>query len=79
MTAAAASAAFEAAADALMSNLSSQVVEAIFGEEPQDDGSVVFGTTTIDFTRSSEAITLTLVDTLDGSVTEISVPTLFPN
>lgn len=63
----------------LMSALSSQVVEAIFGEDPQDNGSVVFGTTTIDFVRDTDAITLTLVDTLDGSVTEISVPVLLGN
>ena len=63
----------------LMSSLSSQVVEAIFGEDPQESGSVVFGNTTIDFARDTSAINLTIVDTLDGSVTEISVPQLLAN
>ncbi len=62
----------------LLSALSSQVVEAIFGENPQDSGSVVFGTTTISFDRGADEIALTIVDVLDGSVTEISIPTLVP-
>ena len=63
----------------LMSALSSQVVEAIFGDDPQDNGSVVFGTTTIEFNRSNSDIALTIIDSLDGSVTEISVPILIAN
>lgn len=60
----------------LLSALSSQVVEAIFGDNPQDNGSVVFGTTTISFDRGTDAISLTIVDALDGAVTQISVPIL---
>lgn len=63
----------------LMSALSSQVVEAIFGNDPQDSGSVVFGGTTVDFNRSTTDITLTIIDSLDGSVTDISVPILTSN
>lgn len=62
----------------LMSALSSQVVEAIFGDDPQKSGSVVFGSTTITFDRGADAIELMIVDALDGSVTEIKVPTLLP-
>ncbi|WP_425074437.1 curli assembly protein CsgF [Sagittula sp. S175] len=63
----------------LMSTVSTQVVEAMFGENPQDQGSVTFGTTSIDFYRDSGAINLTIIDSLDGSVTEISVPLLVAN
>jgi curli production assembly/transport component CsgF len=60
----------------LFSALAGQVTEAIFGDDPQQSGSVTFGTTTIEFDRSSGAITLVITDTLDGTVTEIIVPQL---
>lgn len=60
----------------LFSALAGQVTEAIFGEDPQDSGSVVFGTTTIDFVRELDSITLTIADSVDGTLTEIVVPTL---
>ncbi len=63
----------------LLSALSSQVTDAIFGENPQDSGEVVFGTTTIDFERLAGSITLTITDSLDGTVTEIVVPQLIVN
>lgn len=60
----------------LMSALAGQVTEAIFGTNPQDSGNVTFGTTTISFERTLEAIRLVIVDTIDGTVTEIVVPQL---
>jgi curli production assembly/transport component CsgF len=60
----------------LFSALAGQVTESIFGENPQDSGRVIFGTTTVEFTRSLESITLTIADSLDGTLTEIVVPTL---
>lgn len=60
----------------LFSALAGQVTESIFGENPQDSGRVTFGTTTVEFTRSLESITLTIADSLDGTFTEIVVPTL---
>lgn len=60
----------------LLSALAGQVTEAIFGENPQQSGEVTFGTTTVSFDRSLESIRLTIVDTLDGAVTEIVVPQL---
>ena len=60
----------------LLSALASQVTEAIFGDDPQTSGQVVFGTTTIDFDNTGSAITLTITDSLDGTVTVISVPQL---
>lgn len=60
----------------LLSALASQVTEAIFGENPQDQGTVTFGDTTVTFTRSLDSITLLIVDNSDGTVTEIVVPQL---
>lgn len=63
----------------LLSALSSEVVDAIFGDDPQQSGEVVFGTTTISFERGVDAIDLVLTDTVEGTVTEISVPQLVVN
>lgn len=63
----------------LLSSLSSEVVDAIFGDNPQDSGTVVFGTTEISFDRGVDSIKLVLTDTVDGTVTEISVPQLVVN
>lgn len=60
----------------LLSALAGQVTSAIFGETPQDSGVVVFGTTTVEFNRSLESISLVITDALDGTVTEIVVPQL---
>ena len=60
----------------LLSALASQVTEAIFGENPQDQGTVTFGETTVTFTRTFDSIRLLIVDNTDGTVTEIVVPQL---
>lgn len=60
----------------LLSALAGQVTEAIFGDTPQDSGNVTFGTTTVSFQRTLDSIRLEIVDTLDGTVTEIVVPQL---
>ena len=52
------------------------MTEAIFGDDPQESGSVTFGTTTIEFDRTAATIGLVITDTLDGTVTEIVVPQL---
>ena len=58
----------------LLSALASQVTEAIFGENPQDSGTVQFGDTTVTFERSIDSITLTITD--PTGVTVIVVPQL---
>lgn len=63
----------------LLSALAGQVTEAIFGDTPQQSGDVTFGTTTVSFSRDLQAIRLQIVDTLDGTVTEIVVPQLVTN
>lgn len=57
----------------LLSSLSTQVANAIFGEDAQDEGRVVFGDQTIEFVRTLDGIQLTITEA-DGSTTVITVP-----
>lgn len=59
----------------LLSALSSQIVNAIFGENPQESGTIRFGGQTISFVRSLEDVTLTITDDDTGEVTTIVIPT----
>jgi curli production assembly/transport component CsgF len=59
----------------LLSALSSQIVDAIFGDNPQQHGTVTFGGQTIVFDRGLEDVTLTITDDDTGEVTTIVVPT----
>jgi len=57
----------------LLSSLSTQVANAIFGEEAQDEGRIVFGDQTIEFVRTLDGIQLTITEA-DGSQTVITIP-----
>ena len=59
----------------LLSALSSQIVNAIFGDNPQDSGTISFGGQTITFDRSLTEVTLTITDDDTGEVTTIVIPT----
>jgi curli production assembly/transport component CsgF len=59
----------------LLSALSSQIVDAIFGENPQESGTISFGGQTIDFVRSLTEVTLNITDDTTGEVTTIVIPT----
>ena len=59
----------------LLSALSSQIVNAIFGDNPQESGTISFGGQTIEFVRSLTEVTLTLTDDDTGEVTTIVIPT----
>jgi curli production assembly/transport component CsgF len=59
----------------LLSALSSQIVDAIFGENPQERGTIRFGGQTIEFVRGLDSVTLTITDDDTGEVTTIVVPT----
>ena len=59
----------------LLSALSTQIVDAIFGENPQDHGTIAFGGQTITFDRGLESVTLVIGDTTTGEETTIIVPT----
>lgn len=58
----------------LLSALSSQIVDAIFGENPQESGVVSFGGQTIEFFRSLDSVTLIITNDETGEVTRIVVP-----
>ena len=62
----------------LLSSLASQVTDAIFGTNPQNHGTITFGSTIVVFDRSdvTHTISLTITDTTTGQVTLISVPQL---
>lgn len=57
----------------LLSSLSTQVANAIFGEDAQDQGRIVFGDQTIEFVRTLDGIQLTITEA-DGSQTVITIP-----
>jgi curli production assembly/transport component CsgF len=59
----------------LLSSLSSQIVSAIFGDNPQEQGTISFGGQTINFVRGLTEVTLTITNTETGETTEIIVPT----
>lgn len=59
----------------LLSALSSQITEAIFGENPQQSGTISFGGQTIRFDRGLENVTLTITNDETGEVSTIIVPT----
>lgn len=59
----------------LLSALSSQIVDAIFGENPQESGTITFGGQTIRFERGIDSVNLTITDDGTGEVTTIVVPT----
>ena len=58
----------------LLSALSSQLTTAIFGENPQQTGSVNFGGQRISWSRSLESVTVTIIDDATGGQTVIEVP-----
>jgi curli production assembly/transport component CsgF len=59
----------------LLSALSSQIVDAIFGDNPQERGTISFGGQTINFVRGLTEVTLTITNDETGEVTTIVIPT----
>jgi curli production assembly/transport component CsgF len=60
----------------LLSALSSQITDAIFGENAQQHGTVDFGGQTIEWNRDLDQVTLTITNDDTGEVTTIVVPTI---
>ena len=58
----------------LLSGLSASVVEAIFGENAQEQGRFAFGNQEISFFRTLESVTVSITNTDTGDVTEIVLP-----
>jgi curli production assembly/transport component CsgF len=59
----------------LLSALSSQIVDAIFGDNPQESGTIQFGDQTIAFVRGLDGVTLTITNNVTDEITTIIVPT----
>lgn len=59
----------------LLSALAGDITEAIFGENPEESGRIVFGDQVIEFNRGLTSVSLTITDNSTGSVTEIEIPT----
>jgi len=59
----------------LLSALSSQIVTAIFGDNPQETGTVSFGGQTVTWNRDLQNVTLNITDDATGEVTTIVIPT----
>ena len=57
----------------IYAQLSKQLVDSMFGEDASTSGTVTFEGTTISYTKSSDTVELTIVDT-NGSSTVITVP-----
>ena len=60
----------------LLSALSSQIVDAVFGPNAQDHGTVDFGGQTIAWIRDLDQVTLTITNDDTGEVTNITIPTI---
>lgn len=60
----------------LLSGLAGQVTDAIFGEDAQQSGEIVFGDQTITFDRGLEFINITIFDAVSGTSTDVRVPLL---
>ena len=58
----------------LLSAVSSQLVDAIFGDNPQESGTISLGGQTIDFFRDLENVTITITNDDTGEVTTLVVP-----
>lgn len=58
----------------LLSALSSQIVDAIFGDNPQEQGTITFGGQTIEFFRGLDEVTLVIRNDDTGEETRIVIP-----
>lgn len=60
----------------LLSALSGDVVDAIFGDDPQQSGEVVFGDQTISFFRTLETTVIDIENAATGESTRIEIPNI---
>lgn len=58
----------------LLSALSSQIVDAIFGDSPQEQGTITFGGQTIEFFRGLDSVVLVIRNDDTGEETRIEIP-----
>lgn len=60
----------------LLSSLAAQVNDAIFGDNPQESGTITFGDQIITFVRGLDSVRLTIQDLSTGTTTEVIIPLL---
>lgn len=53
--------------------LSTQLVNNLFGENPQDSGTVTIEGNTIQYTKVADMVSLTVTD-VDGNITQVQIP-----
>lgn len=58
----------------ILAGVSQQISNAIFGNNPQQSGTISFGGTSVNFTRGLDNVTINITDT-QGVTTTIVVPT----
>ena len=58
----------------ILSNISRQITESLFSDDPQLTGSFVLFDNVISWDSDGEFITLSIYNTLDGTTTEITIP-----
>ena len=61
----------------ILAGVAQQVSNAIFGDNPQQSGTISFGGTTVNFSRGLGTITIVITDP-KGVATQIVVPTFVP-
>lgn len=59
----------------LLSRISSQIADQIYGENARDSGRFVIGSTTVDFAKSGGSTSVTITDSSTGGRTVIQIPT----
>ncbi|MEM6410524.1 MAG: curli assembly protein CsgF [Pseudomonadota bacterium] len=63
----------------LLSGLAREVTDAIFGDDPQESGTVQFGEQSISFERGLDNVTIEVFDATTGQMTEIVLPIFSAN
>lgn len=58
----------------LLSAFSSQITNAIFGENPQESGTFTLGDQTVSFNRDLENVNISIINNATGEITNIVVP-----
>lgn len=58
----------------LLNRAASEIEDRLFGENPEDSGTIPLGDLKIDFERIGATIFLKVVDLVTGGVTEIEIP-----
>ena len=58
----------------MYAQLSTQLINNLFGENPQNSGTVTIQGNTIQYTKTADQISLNVTDQTTGNITQISIP-----